>query len=115
MEQYEQIWSGIKNKRGIEFHSKPIYENNYLKTKVREYDDAIKTKKKIWICIRKENMDYTCIACITIDTVMRMDKKNYQQVYLAEGKYKITKIQMSRFINTELHFQSQIRSKMMIN
>ena len=24
----------------------------------------------------KENMHYTCIACITIDSVMRMDKKN---------------------------------------
>ena len=23
----------------------------------------------------KENMHYTCIACITIDSVMRMDKK----------------------------------------
>ena len=23
----------------------------------------------------KENMYYTCIACITIDSVMRMDKK----------------------------------------
>ena len=29
-------------------------------------------------------------------------KKNYPQVYLEECKYKIKKIQMSRFINTEL-------------
>ena len=28
----------------------------------------------------KENIHYTCIACITIDSVMRMEKKNYQQV-----------------------------------
>ena len=27
-------------------------------------------------------MHYTCIACITIDYVMRMEKKNYQQFYL---------------------------------
>ena len=36
----------------------------------------------------KENMHYTCIACITIDSVMRMDKKNYPQDYLKECKYK---------------------------
>ena len=33
-------------------------------------------------------MHYTCIACITIDSVMKMDKKNYPQVYLEECKYR---------------------------
>ena len=51
-------------------------------------------------------MYYTCIACITIDSVMKMDKKNYPQVYLEEYKYKAKKIQMSRFINTELEPES---------
>ena len=56
--------------------------------------------------VPKENMHYTCIACITIDSVMRMDKKNHPQVYLEECKYRIKKIQMSRFINTELKSDS---------
>ena len=43
-EKYEQIWDVIKNKVSIKFHSKPIYENKYLKAKVRKYYDAIKTK-----------------------------------------------------------------------
>ena len=47
-------------------------------------------------------MHYTCIVCITIDSVMKMNKKNYPQVYLEECKYKIKKIKMSRFINSEL-------------
>ena len=51
----------------------------------------------------KENIHYTCIACVTIDSVMRMDKKNYPKVYLGECKYKIRKVQMSRFINAELN------------
>ena len=54
----------------------------------------------------KENMDYSCIACITIDSVMKMNKRNYPQVYLEECKHKIKKIQMSRFINTELELDS---------
>ena len=54
----------------------------------------------------KENMHYTCIACITIDSVMRIDKKYHLQVYLEECKYKVKKIQMSRFINTELKLDS---------
>ena len=51
-------------------------------------------------------MHYTCIACITINSVMRMDKKNYPQDYLKECKYIIKKIEMSRFISTELKSDS---------
>ena len=51
-------------------------------------------------------MQYACIACITIDSVIRIDKKNYLQVYLEECKYRAKKIQMSRSINTELKSDS---------
>ena len=109
-EKYEQIWGLIKNKLGIKFHREPVYDKKYLKTKVRKYDVAIKT---IFLGndVRKENMHYTCIACITIDSVMRMDEKKYPQVYLEESKYKIRKIQMSRFINTELDVDSESDSE----
>ena len=50
----------------------------------------------------KENTHYTCIACITIDSVLRMSKKNCPQVYLEECKYKVKKIHTSRLINIEL-------------
>ena len=55
----------------------------------------------------KENMHYTCIAFITIDSVLKIDKKNHPKVYLEECKYKAKKTQMSRFINTELKSDSE--------
>ena len=54
----------------------------------------------------KENMHYACIACITIESVMRIDKKDHPQVYLEECKYRAKKRQMSRLINTELKSDS---------
>ena len=51
----------------------PVYDKKYLKTKVREYDEVIKTNF-LSNGVSKENMHYTCIACITIDSVMRMEK-----------------------------------------
>ena len=42
-QKYEDIWNIIKNQLNIKFHSEPIYENKYLKAKVREFDDDIKT------------------------------------------------------------------------
>ena len=73
-ENYKRIWDMIKNKWNIKFHSLPVYDKKYLKTKVREYDGAIKTNF-LSNGIPKENIHYTCIACITIDSVMKMDKK----------------------------------------
>ena len=55
----------------------------------------------------KENEHYTCIVCITIDSVMRMEKKNYLRVYLEECKYKIKKTKMTKFIEAELKSDSE--------
>ena len=55
----------------------------------------------------KENMHYTCIAYITIDSVMRMDKKTIPQVYLEEWKYRTKKTQMSRPITAKLKSDSE--------
>ena len=80
-EKYEQIWYAVKNKLKIKFHSEPVYEYKYLKTKVREYDGVIKTNF-LGNGIPKENMHYSGIACITIDSVIKMDEKYFPQVYL---------------------------------
>ena len=52
-------------------------------------------------------MHYTCIACITIDSLMRIEKKNYPQVYLEECKYKPKKIKMTKVIDNELESESE--------
>ena len=55
-------------------------------------------------------MRYNCIACITIDSVMIMEKKNQLQFYLEECKYGIKKIQMPRFINDDLKSEAESES-----
>ena len=100
-EKYKQILGVIKNKIGIKFHSEPIYERKYLKAKIREFEGVMKTNF-LGNGTPKENMHYTCIACITINSVIKIGKKNYPQVYLEECNYRVKEIQMRRFISTEL-------------
>ena len=71
---YDKIWDATKDKLGINFHSEPVYEYKYLKAKVREFDGVIKTNF-LGNDMPKENIHYTCIACITIDSVLKIDKK----------------------------------------
>ena len=73
-EKYEDIWYVIENKLGIKFTSEPVCDRTYLKAKVREFDSKIKITF-LGNGVPKENIHYTCIACITIDSVTRINKK----------------------------------------
>ena len=98
---YNEIWNKIKKTIGIKFHSKRFYDKKYVKAKVKTFNGAVKTI--LWgNKITKEGINYTCIAAINIDSVMKMDKKNYPQVYIEECRYEIKKKKMTRFIDGEL-------------
>ena len=71
---YNEIWDKIKEILSIKFHSTTVYDEQYIKAKVREFNGVIKTNF-LGDEIPKESVHYTCIACITIDSVMRMKKK----------------------------------------
>ena len=100
-QKYEDIWDVIKNKLAIKFHSQPIYKNKYLKAKVREFNGNFKTNF-LSNNVPEENAYYPCIAYITLNSVLKMNKKNYPQIYLEECKYKVKQVRTPRFINTEL-------------
>ena len=43
LDKYNKIWDVIKKKIGIKFHSKPFYDETYIRAKVREFDSKIET------------------------------------------------------------------------
>ena len=47
--------------------------------------------------IPDERLQYVCITCISIDSVLRVNKKNYPQVYLEECKYKMKKRELKSY------------------
>ena len=106
LDKYNEIWDKTKEKLNINFHSTPVYDKKYIKAKVKEFNGVIKANS-LGDEIPEENAHYTCIVCITIDFVMRMEKKNYPQVYKEECKYKMKKTKMTNFINTELESESE--------
>ena len=100
LDKYNEIWGKIKNKLNIKFHSTLNYDKKYIKAKVGEFNDVIK-KNFLGDEIPKESLHDTWIACITIDSVMRIEKKNYPQLYLEECKYRSKETKMTKFISTE--------------
>ena len=68
-----ETWDKIKETLNIKFHSMPVYDEKCIKAKVRKFNSVI---KRNLLCdeIPIESMHYTCIACITIDSLMRIEK-----------------------------------------
>ena len=74
LDKYNEIQNKIKKTSNIKFHSMSVYDEKYIKVKVRECNGVIKTNF-LDDEMPKRNVYHTCIACITIDSVMKMEKK----------------------------------------
>ena len=74
LDKYNEIWNKIKKTLNIKFHSMHVYDEKYIKANVRNFNDVVKTNF-LSDEIPKEGVHYACIACITVDSVMRMKKE----------------------------------------
>ena len=83
LDKYSEIREKIRETLNIKFHSMPVYDEKYIKAKIREFNGVINTNF-LGDEIPKEGMHYTCITCITIDSVMRMEKKKMTKFIEAE-------------------------------
>ena len=106
---YSEIWNKIKSILNVKFHSQPIYDDKYLKAKVKTFNNTINTLVA-GDEIPKERIHYVCISAICIDSVLRRDKKNYPQVCLEQCKCKIKKRELVSFIDDEVDLSSDYES-----
>ena len=107
---YNSIWNKIKELLGgIKLSSEPIYDDQHIKTKVKTFSDIIKILFD-GNEIPKERIEYVCIPCISVDSVLKVDKKWCPQVYLEQCKYKTKKREMKSFIDYEIDLDSDYES-----
>ena len=104
---YCKIWKTIKGLLGIEFDSESVYgdTDSYIKTKVKMYDKKVNTNFQ-----GKEppkgDSSYKCLSLIMLDSVVKVGKKYYPQVFLEESKYIKRKNKMFNYINDDLEMTS---------
>ena len=87
----------VKNILKKEFVSEPVYNEKYLKTKVKSYNENTNTNfhdNKI----PKEGSEFICLSVILIDSVFKTGKNYYAQVFLEEYNCVVKK----RFLSTLL-------------
>ena len=106
---FNQIWNRIKELLGVKFHIEPIYDDSYIKTKMKTFSKIVKTLFS-GDEVPKGRVEYSCLSCISIDSVLKIDKKNFPQVYLEQCKYKIMKREPKNFIDYEIALDSDYES-----
>ena len=84
---YTETWNKIKKSRNTRFHSQPIYDDKYIKTKVKTFSSMINALF-LGNEIAKERKHYICIPAICIDSVLKVGTQNYPQVYSVQNKKK---------------------------
>ena len=86
LEKYDENWGKVKNSLKNDFYNKPIYNENYLKAKIKSYNWKINTNfhsNKI----PKEGPQYICLSAILRDSIFKAVKNFYPELFLEECKY----------------------------
>ena len=100
---------GKKNKNIIkkEFDSEPVYNEKYLKAKIKSYNGKINTNfhnNKI----PKEASQFICLSVIFTDSVFRTGTNYYPQVFLEECKYVVKEKKIPKYIIEDLVIKLKI-------
>ena len=80
-----EIWNKVSKIIIKGFDSELVYNNKYLKTKIKSYGGKVNTTfhdDKV----PKERSQYICLSVILIDAVFGIGKNYYSQVFLEEYK-----------------------------
>ena len=105
LEKYNEICEKVKNSTKKQFDSEPVYNEKYLKAKVKSYNWKINTNfhnNKI----SKEGSQFICLSVILIDSIFRTCRNYYPQVFLEECKYVVKEKQMPEYITNHTDISS---------
>ena len=113
LERYTKIWEKISDLIDKKFDSDPVYNNKYINTKIRSYNNDIitnfydndnKNNK-----LPEKNKAYRCMSLISLDSIIKINKKYYPQILLQECVYKLINRKVENII-TNINLDSSSES-----
>ena len=110
LKKYSKIWDQTANLLEKRFDSELGYDNKYIKTKIKIYNNKINTNfygNKI----PEDNEYCTCFSALLLDSVVKLDNDYYPQIFLKECKYAVKKKKVINSINEELNLNESDNDK----
>ena len=101
LEQYNRIWDKVSNSMKKECDSEPIYNEKYLKTKIKSYERKISPNFRSNKA-PKEGSQCICLSVILIDSDFRTCKNYYLRVFLDESQYNVKEKKIPKYVTDGL-------------
>ena len=99
---YNEIWEVVRKILKLKFTVSPVRDDKYIIAKLKIFKKINRTTFTDNV-IPTEKNQYTCIAAIDIDLVLKIDNRRaYPQAYLEQCKYKSKKRKSVNFIDSEI-------------
>ena len=104
LNKYNKIWEEVEELLNVKFESKPICgeDDKYIKPKIKSYKDKVNTNFQG----KKENSSYKCLSIITLESIIKVNKKYHPQILLDECKYEVKNKKVEDLINDDLELTS---------
>ena len=107
LNKYNKMCKKVEELLNVKFESQPIYgeDDKYIKAKIKSYKDKVNTNfqgKKT----SKENSSYKCLSIITLESIVKVNKKYHLQISLDECKYEVKDKKVENLINDDLELTS---------
>ena len=82
-------------------HALPVYDDRYIKTKLRTYGNKVYTNFR-GLNVPEDDIERESFTVISIDSLLLYDEKYYLQVFLDNCAYKIVNKQMTDYLDENL-------------
>ena len=115
LEKYMTIWEKISYLIIKNFDSDPVYKDKYINTKIRSYNNDIVTNFRNIDNknnkLPEENKLYKCVSLISLNSIIKIDKKYYPQTLLQGCAYSVINRKVETIItNFDLSSESENES-----
>ena len=98
LEKYKSIWTKIEDLKYSKLNALPVYDNRYIKPKIRTYGDNVYTNLH-GVNVPEDYIEYESFTVISIDSLLIYENKYYLQIYLDNCAYKIVNKQMTDYLD----------------
>ena len=101
LEKYKAILTKIKDLKSIELNALPVYDDRYIKTKIKTYSDKVYTNFR-GLNVPEDDIGCESFTVTSIDSLLIYKNKYYLQVYLDNCAYNIANKQMTDYLDDNL-------------
>ena len=98
LEKNKSIWTKIEDLKYSKLNVSPVYDNRYIKPKIRTYGDSVYTNFH-GVNVPEDDVECESFTVISIDSLLIYENKYYLQIYLDNCAYEIVNKQMTDYLD----------------